>query len=832
MKLLRFLTLTLSFSLTLVLIKSSANAQAPIKPASGKILQDLKKLNVLGSLLHIGAHPDDENTTMISYMANHKLYNTAYLSLTRGDGGQNLIGPEIREGLGVIRTQELLQARRTDGGRQFFTRANDFGFSKNPEEVFSIWNRETLLADVVWVIRNFKPDVIVTRFPKDSRAGHGQHSVSSILAEDAFTAAADPKRFPEQLKYVEVWQAKRLLWNLSSWAFRDPKEFDKVAKTLLKVDVGAFNPLLGKSYGEISAESRSMHKSQGFGSTGSRGAYMDYFQHTLGDSAKTDLFEGVNTNWSRLKGSAKVQLAINKAIAGYNGAEPSKVVADLLLARTELLKLQDSFWKKSKLQEIETVIKDASGLYLEATASNFAATPGELVKVQIEAINRSAVPITITSIVYPFKGDSIVNSPLENNTGKKFLSTVQVPKNADYSQPYWLKRPDSLGLFFIDKQEDVGLPENRPAANVTINLTVGGIPFKYTVPVVYKYNHPVNGEIYQPFIITPPAFANIQEKVYMFANGTPKQVSVVMRSGKENATGKLELKLPDQWKVEPASFPFNMTSEGLEETFKFMVSPPSKSHEAEMQAEITIDGKTYSNGLNTIKYDHFPAQVSFPASSAKAVKLDLNKKGEKIGYLMGAGDELPGSLEQIGYEVTLLKDGDINQESLKKYDAVILGVRAYNTVDRIGFFHERLMDYVKEGGNLIVQYNTNNGLKVLNPGPYPFKISRERVTVEGSGVTLLMPEHAVLNIPNKITKADFDGWVQERGLYYPNEWSKEYQAIVASGDAGESQLNGGLLIAKHGKGNFIYTGFSWFRQLPAGVPGAYRIFTNLISLGK
>lgn len=825
----KILILPLALTFILIVIKSTY-AQAPVQPAASKVLQDLKKLNVLGNVLYLAAHPDDENTTLISYMANQRLYNTGYLALTRGDGGQNLIGPEIREGLGVIRTQELLQARLTDGGRQFFTRANDFGFSKNPAEVFSIWNREKLLADVVWVIRNFKPDVIITRFPKDSRAGHGQHSASSILAEDAFIAAADPKRFPEQLKDVETWQAKRLVWNLSSWAFRDPKEFDKVAKDLLKLDVGVYNPLLGKSYGEISAQSRSMHKSQGFGSTGSRGTYVDYFQHTLGDSAKIELFEGINTSWTRVKGSAKVQLAINKAISSFNSADPSTSVPILLLAAGELKKLPDGFWKQTKLTEIQNVISKAAGLFMEATTNTFAATPGEPVKLQIEAINRSSVPVKINSITYPFKGDTAVNSSLVNNEVKKFTTSFTIPENVEYSQPYWLKRPDSLGLFFIENQRDVGLPENRPAATVKLHLSVGDNAFEYRIPVVYKYNHPVTGEIYQPFVVSPPAYVNIKEKVYMFANLEPKPVTVVVKSAKQNADGKLALQLPKNWRAEPASIPFNLKTEGSEQSFQFSVYPPSESDEATIQAVITINGKTYSNGFNSIRYDHIPEQVSFPIARAEVVKLDLRKKGQKIGYLMGAGDDVPGSLEQIGYEVTLLKDADMNQ--LKKFDAVILGVRAYNTIERINFYHNYLMEYVKDGGNLIVQYNTNSGLKNNNPGPYPFKISRERVTVEGADMIILSPDHPSMNTPNKITPTDFDGWVQERGLYFPNEWSKEYEAIIATNDPGESSLKGGLLIAKHGKGNFIYTGFSWFRQLPAGVPGAYRIFANLISLGK
>ncbi len=443
----------LSFATGLLMMLASfcVTAQPPIKPTAAKILQDLKKLNVLGNVLYIGAHPDDENTTLIAYMANEKLYHTAYLSLTRGDGGQNLIGPELRERLGVIRTQELLRARATDGGFQFFTRANDFGFSKNPEEVFSIWNKEMLLSDVVWVIRNFRPDVMITRFPKNSRAGHGQHSASSILAEAAFTAAADPTRFPEQLKWVKVWQAKRLVWNLSSWAFREPAEFEKLKPTLISTNVGVYNPLLGKSYGEISAESRNNHKSQGFGSTGNRSVNYEYYQHTLGQPAKANIFEGVNTTWTRVANSKKVEEAISRAILKYTASDPSAIVPDLLVANTELQKLSESFWKQKKLAEIQQVLKEVLGLYMEATTSNYAVTPGSPLQFKIEVINRSAMPVKLTSVRFPFATkDSVVNVSLTTSVDQWLEGTVSVPDTLSISQPYWLQRKDSSGMFYIE----------------------------------------------------------------------------------------------------------------------------------------------------------------------------------------------------------------------------------------------------------------------------------------------------------------------------------------------------------------------------------------------
>jgi LmbE family N-acetylglucosaminyl deacetylase len=806
-------------------------AQAPAKPSSAKVLHDLKKLNVLGSVLYVAAHPDDENTRLIAYLSNEKLYNTGYLSVTRGDGGQNLIGPEIREGLGIIRTQELLQARRIDGGQQFFTRANDFGFSKDPQETFTIWDKEQVLADMVYVIRKFRPDVMVTRFSPEPSGTHGHHTGSAILASEAFEAAADPKRFPEQLKYVETWQPKRLLWNTGIWSFGSQEEFDKYVKELLTIDVGAYNPLLGKSYGEVAAESRSMHKSQGFGSSGSRGVAMEYLKHTKGAKAEKELFEGINTSWSRVKGGEKVQKLIQKAIDAYQPAVPAAVVPTLIAAKKELDKLPESYWKRVKQEELQGVLQAAMGLYIEVTANDYAATPGQPVRLQIEAINRSAVPVTLQRISYSFaKNDTTLNMALRDNEPLLYTASATLPQSMNYSQPYWLRKPGTVGMFAVEDQQEVGMPENTPATQATFSLQVAGQPLQVTVPVVYKRTDPVEGEVYRPFVVTPPVFVNMAEGVYMFASQDPKQVQVLVKAGKDNMAGDVKLQLPQGWRAEPASVPFNLRSKGAEQSVVFTVHPPKEQQEATLQAVATIDGKSYTQGLHVINYSHIPAQVTFPEAAAKIVKLDLKKNGEKVGYVMGAGDDIPTSLQQIGYDVTLLSEEHMRPNILKQFDAIIMGVRAYNTVNRLKFYQPTLMEYVKNGGNLIVQYNTNHSLVVPDIAPYPLKLSRDRVAVEDAEVRLLLPNHPVLNSPNKITQKDFDGWVQERGLYFANEWSKEFQAILSSNDPGEPARDGGLLIAPYGKGNYIYTGYSWFRELPAGVPGAYRLFANLISL--
>ncbi len=808
-------------------------AQVPAKPSAAQVLQDLRKLTVLGSVLYVAAHPDDENTRLIAYLSNEKLFNTGYLAITRGDGGQNLIGPEIRQDLGLIRTQELLQARRTDGGHQFFTRANDFGFSKNAEETFTIWDRERVLADMVWVIRKFRPDVLVTRFPPDARAGHGHHTASAILAEEAFVAAGNPKRFPEQLRQVEVWQPKRLLWNTGVWSFKSQEEFEKYGKDLLKIEVGGYNPLLGKSYGEIAAESRSMHKSQGFGATSTRGRDTEYLQHVAGDKATQTLFDGINTTWSRVKGSEKVARLFQKAIEAYRPTEPAAVMPILLEARNELDKLPDSYWKRVKQQELQAVLQAAMGLYLEVTASDFAAAPGTALQLHIEAVNRSAVPVTLQRINYTFANtDTTLNQPLANNQPLMYSATAILPKSIPFSQPYWLREPGTLGMYAVAATQEIGASENEPAAQVAFQVQVAGQPFTFTVPVVYKRTDPVDGEVYRPFVVTPPVFTNILDKVYMFAGPEPKQVQVLVKSGKANLTGDLRLQLPSGWRAAPDNVSFNLKSKGAEQLIAFTIYPPQSQQEGTLKAIATVEGKEYAQELKEIKYSHIPAQVTFPEATARIVKLNLKKQGQRIGYVMGAGDEVPTSLAQIGYQVTLLQEADMRLPVLQQFDAIILGVRAYNTIDRLRFYQPMLLEYVKNGGNMIVQYNTSSGLVTPTLGPYPLKLSRDRVTDENAAVRFLLPNHPVLNTPNKITRQDFAGWVQERGLYFPGEWSNEYQAILSSNDPGEAPRDGGLLIASYGKGNYIYTGYAFFRELPAGVPGAYRLFANLISLGK
>ncbi|MDO1448568.1 PIG-L family deacetylase [Rhodocytophaga aerolata] len=807
-------------------------AQQPKTYPAGELQLALKKMTVVGTALYMAAHPDDENTAMLAYLAKERLVRAAYLSVTRGDGGQNLIGSEQAELMGLIRTQELLQARRVDGAEQFFTRANDFGFSKTTEEALEIWGKEQILGDAVWIIRNLKPDVIITRFPPDSRAGHGQHSASAVLAHEAFKVAADPKRYPEQLKFVQPWQAKRIVWNSYNPNFSNTAPKDTGSYT--KVNLGAYNALLGKSYTEIAAESRSMHKSQGFGSARSRGERIDYLRHTAGEKAKDDLFENVDLTWKRVPGSETLAKTLQQAYETFRPENPAASLPLLLQAYKQIEQLpKDNYWVQVKKQELEEVIAACAGVWYEANATTFASTPGDSIKVTASVVKRSDFPVTLTKVQFTqVKKDTTVNSTLKNNNLLTLSFKAIIPANTPYTQPYWLQETPAKGIYSVNDLQLIGKPEAPAPLSVTFTFSIEGTSFTYTKPVNYKWTDPVEGELYRPFEVRPEVMVNLAEKVYMFPDTKPKEVHVVVKAGKAKVSGELSLDLPKSWTVNPQRIPFTLTKNNEEQRITFQVTPPATAANDLLKVVVkTASGVTSSKGLLTINYAHIPVQTIFPEALAKVVRLDIVASGKNIGYLMGAGDDIPASLRQVGYQVTPLTESDFATGTLDAYDAIVLGVRAFNTVDRMPFYQPKLMQYVENGGTMLVQYNVSNGLKTDELGPYPIRLSRNRVTVEDSPITFLNPKHTLLNTPNKITQKDFEGWVQERGLYFPDSLDTHYETILSTLDPNEKPQDKSVFVTQYGKGKFVYTGLSFFRQLPAGVPGAYRFFANLISPG-
>jgi LmbE family N-acetylglucosaminyl deacetylase len=822
-----------TFFLSTVLCLIAFAGYAQHQPSAAEIKLKLKKLNVLGSVLYVAAHPDDENTRAIAYLANDKLATTAYLSMTRGDGGQNLIGPEIRDLLGLIRTQELLAARRIDGGEQYFTRANDFGFSKNYQETLKIWNKEEILSDVVRVIREFQPDVILTRFPPDERAGHGHHTSSAILAQEAFDICNDASVYPDQVKEFGTWKVSALYTNTGRWW---NTTINENTPGIVSMNVGTYNTLLGKSYSEIAAESRTQHKSQGFGSPGRRGDALEFFEFVKGDRAQKDIMENINTSWLRVKGGEKIQPLVEKVIKDYNEEYPSASVPLLLQIRTHIAALENSVWRSRKLKETEQLIKDCLGLYADAVANFYWASPGQMVTINFELINRSGMEVSFQQLSSAdLNYDSTFSLPLKSNQLITFKTNRLIRTDKPYSSPYWLKEKHTQGLFTVNDKSLIGKPENDPAIVIRAKVNVQGEELLMSIPVTYKWTDPVKGELSRPFEVVPDLFINFTQPVYLFGDNAPRSVSVLVKSAtRKSRKGELTLALPAGWRSEPAMHPFEMNTQGEEQTFQFMVYPGSQEFDGYINAIASSQGQQFSNSLLTIQYDHIPTQTLLPPSQAKAVRVNLKKEGSSIGYIRGAGDEIPGSLRNLGYEVWEMKNEEVTATNLKRVDAVVLGVRALNTNERIRFLMPELLNYVKAGGTLIVQYNTNGDLEIDRDkfSPFPLTLSRDRVTEEDSEVKILKPEHPVLNFPNKITTKDFEGWVQERGLYFPSAWDAQYEALISMHDTGEPDRNGSLLIAKYGQGHYVYTGLSFFRELPEGVIGAYKLFANLVSLSK
>jgi LmbE family N-acetylglucosaminyl deacetylase len=819
------------FLWAVLLIPYFAFSQPVNQPDAAQIKLKLKKLNFLGSVLYMAAHPDDENTRIITYLSNDRLATTAYLSLTRGDGGQNLIGPEIRDLLGVIRTQELLAARRIDGGKQFFTRANDFGFSKSADETFKIWGKEDILSDVVKIFRQYQPDVIITRFPPDERAGHGHHTASAMLAQEAFDVAAKPDQFPDQLKESGLWQVKRLYTNTGRWWNKDINE---TTPGILTLNVGGYNPLLGKSYSEIAALSSSQHKSQGWGRAGDRGYAPEFLEYMKGEKAEKDIFEGVNTTWSRVKGSEKIQLLVDRVVKEFNAENPSASVLVLMLIRKEIMALENSVWKNRKLQEVEQVIQDCLGIYLEATAAYYQGSPGEMVKASLEIVNRSPVQVTLNRISAPaLKWDTTFSKLLDSDVKLLVNCKSNVDQNTDYSEPYWLRLPHDQGKFTVKDPSYIGKPENPPAVTFSFFITTGNESIEIKRPLIYKWTDAVKGELWRPFEIVPQIFINSTDKVMIFSDGKPKEIRLLLTSSVDRPlSGTLKLALPKGWRADPETSSFNFEKREQELNRVFNVYPAAGEFTGKINAVAELEGKKYEEAIQLIQYDHIPTQTLLPPAQVTAVHMDLKKEGVVVGYIKGAGDEIPAALRKIGYEVWEMKNDEVTTENLKKVDAVVLGIRAINTNDRIRYFMTDLLNYVKEGGTLVVQYNTNFEYQVDTFFPYPLKISRDRVTEEDSEIRILKPDHPVLNTPNKITAHDFEGWVQERGLYFPNQWDPNYEAILSMNDKGEPAKDGSLLVSKFGKGYYVYTGLSFFRELPEGVSGAYKLFANIVSLGK
>ncbi|MGB0176629.1 MAG: PIG-L deacetylase family protein [Owenweeksia sp.] len=810
-----------SICCTLFAVLTGFSAQSQSAKGSSEILHDLEKLKNSTTVLYLAAHPDDENTRMISWLVNGYGARTAYLSLTRGDGGQNLIGKELGSALGVLRTQELLHARRIDGGEQFFSRAVDFGYSKTADETLEKWDRQAVLSDVVFVIRKFRPDVIITRFPPDSRGGHGHHTASAMLGIEAFNMAADENAFPQQLRYVETWQPKRIYWNASSWWNPKLDSIARVDDKYVVVEVGGYNALQGTSYNELASMSRTQHKSQGFGVSVDRGSQKEYLMYLDGEQAQGDIFQGISGKWERFgfkEGDKQLQKIINQ----FDPLKPQRSLPALLELREKSAAINDEAKGNYFRKQLDGILRSILGLHLEALSTNEYISPGEPLELEVQVLSRVALetPVTLERVEWKAVKQE-VNETLKIN--EIHTTKISSSVSASISQPYWLLN-DFENLYQVNDLKLIGKPENDPSISIKVVLSVNNTSLDFMVPVRYKFSNRVEGEIVRPAVVVPKMVASIAEDNLLFFKDKPQTIKLQVRHfTKEGGTINLSA---NGWNVYPSSIELPPNQEvGV---YPIEISPGENAQTTTLKLKLDGTDKVFS--MAELDYSHIEKQVVFTELKLDLIRISLRKKGTLVGYIPGAGDNVAEAIARMGYEVDILDRELITTRDLSNYKAIVSGIRAYNTEEWLPGVKPILMEYVKNGGNYIVQYNTRSrDLLTQDIGPYPFELSRERVTEEDAEAIFNDPQHPVFNKPNVLSATDFEGWVQERGLYFAGEWDEAYVTPLGWHDKGETTQNGGLLIGNYGKGAFIYTGISFFRELPAGVAGAYRLMANILS---
>lgn len=831
------------FFLFLCVLISTLKLQAQINYNSSNIYLQLKKLNVLGSVLYVAAHPDDENNILLPYLAKEKLYRTAYLSLTRGDGGQNLLGSEQGIALGLIRSEELLAAREIDGAEQYFSSAYEFGFSKSASEALRIWDSSLVLSNMVWVIRKYQPDIIITRFPGDARAGHGHHAASAILANIAFYAAADSTAFVDQFKLgVKPWKAKRILWNTFNFGGTNTTSDNQ-----LKMDVGVYNPLLGESYGEVGGEARSMHKSQGEGRAKRKGSIMEYFLNIGGDTAKTNLMEGIDITWNRLKHGSEIGDSIQKIIEQFNFNHPEYSVNSLVHVYKQMQLLSDgTVWWNKKIDEVKNLIISCSGIYAEATTNTQSVLQGDTVIINCLVNNRTGVSAQLAGI--KIASDTLINSRQILSSNKNYWYnikvTIQEPAMENTTDPYWLQAPQQQGNFTITNPLLVGKSWNNPLLSAQFSIIIDSVTLNIFRPVVYQYIDPVKGETTEPLALQPHLSITVSPHVALLdvnANHhTIHQDSVSINIYSNFSANGITTSLYALSDTTHSIFENKKINFEKDKLYSFKVAVKDVFHEYNNKSmhaavKITVNNKDFlfTKYFATINYPHIPIIHYSYRDSINFVNEKINVVGKRVGYINGAGDKVADALLQLGYSVKVLNEQDITDNYLKQFDAIVIGIRAYNMHEWLSNKNDVLNKYIANGGNLVVQYLKSNQVDAatVKVGPYNFIVNpRLRITDENAMVNFLIPNHPALNYPNKIIEKDFDNWVQERSTYQAEKFDSHFEAILGMHDKNEKETNGSLIISKYGKGNFVYVSLVLFRQLPTGNAGAYKLLANLIAL--
>lgn len=791
---------------------------------TGSIYVNVQKLHSLKRVLYVAAHPDDENTRALAWFSLGEKAETAYFSLTRGDGGQNLIGNELGENLGVLRTQELLAARSYDGAKQYFSRAVDFGYSKSAEESLEKWGKDALLEDLVLMIRKFRPDVLVTRFPPDERAGHGHHTASALLAIEAFHKAADANFLPEQVKQLGTWQATSIYWNTSYWWDENIKDLSPDDPDYLITDIGEYNPLLGASYNEIGTLARSQHKCQGFGAVVEQGSRIEYFKHLDGQKLENSFFEGKTETWTSLL-NAKLEQKFTKLLADFDFVNPENNVPQLLEILGDLNQLEDGFFKEEKLKRCKQIVMDCLGLTAELQAENYSFVSGESVSLKLALLNRSPVQVKLTGARLntgeTLDGEFVL--PSNEWLSEELTSNGRVP----ISSPYWLDAPFD-DLFRVSDRHLLGLAENPPSIFVVLELLIDGKSFAIEVPAMYKWGDPSYGERRRSLIATPKLTATLDQDFCLIKPGASKKIRVKIHGFQDSINETINIQVSEKWSVSPKNFAFQSSRMDEEQWFEFELKNEGSTSDGTLR--LTNNNGELLDQIREITYDHIPTQTIFKSAEMGCKSLDVKIRPNKVAYITGVDDEVSQAIENLGFEVSVLNVSDLSTTDLSQFGTVVLGIRVYNVFPELANYQGKLEAFVSNGGNVIMQYNTaTKSLSDITLGPKPFSLSRNRVTEEDAAVEILVPKHPIFNEPNTITMKDFDGWVQERGLYFAENWDPSFVPLIAWHDQDETAQEGGLIVLKYGKGQFVYTGISFFRELPNGVTGAYRLFANLLS---
>ncbi len=803
------------FCLVLILLLCVPSGAQQRRPAtSAEIYGDLLRLRTMTSVLYVAAHPDDENTRLLSWLARGRHIRTSYLSLTRGDGGQNIIGGEQGAALGLIRTHELLAARALDGAEQYFARPIDFGFSKNPEETFRQWDNTKLVDDVKRIINQLRPDVVICRFPKDSMAGHGQHSASAIVTEQAMQAC---------MADATSWKPKRLLFNAFRFGNRST-----IADDMFRLQVGEYDPLLGMGYGELAGISRSLHKSQGAGTPQTPGVQPEHFRTLVGEAPQRSLFDGVDTTWSRV-GRPDIGSAIDSAITTFDMLRPHRSVDALLRIRRAIATVDDAYWRTQKLREIDAIVLSCIGLTADATVPVATALAGDTVTSTLRLTTRAQRAVTLALAQWP-DGTTRSGVPCPHDSLITLQVPTRVPAGTAVTEPYWLAKDANKAFFTLTDEALLGEAVTPASLPVVLRLAIGSDTITTSLTLSFKKLDPLRGDMIEELRVVPIVSIEPISRVVMTRNGT------AMLSARLRAYGAVRdarvVVLDGDREVAAVD---GITVRATTDTLITVPVRGASTSTLRIALQVRAEGQTtsFNREVRTISYDHIPTLQYTQPAEVRVIADPIAITAKRIAYVAGAGEYTPDFLRSLGVVVDEIDDETLlKTERLLQYDAVLVGIRAINVRPSMKFLMPALMSYVEQGGTVVMQYMTTQDMATKTLGPFPLPLSRARVTEEDAEVKVIVPDHPLLRRPNTITTADFTGWVQERGLYFPEGYDSRYQALLSMHDAGEQPHAGSLLYARHGKGHFVYCALSLFRQVPAGVTGGIKLLANLVSIGR